>query len=381
MPAPLVLLPLWPRQGVVESLDWMTYVMVSEDGSEEATQLRLSPRQAFRMSYYVSSDRQARINNIVYGGRTLQWWVPAWPQVQSVGPVTAGLTVLPCETRYSEFRDGGFLMLWDSPEHCQIIEINAVTGDTAIALASATEAFEDAWLMPVRVGYLDQAPGRQLNGRNSVLTMNFNVEDNEALVVPAPAQYLGLDLYTDPGLLNGGELGEQLTARFDVFDEGTGPVSYAAPWVYNRPARVHRMMGADAAEAWAIRQFLHRRMGRSVQFWLPTFEADFRVNDSGPITGSLSVYPDDYVGFAAAREHVAIETPAGWLARRITATNLLGANELQLVFDASLGGVQASAIKRISFLGRKRLDTDRAEVNWIGGTASTCAVSTVEIAP
>ena len=48
---------------------------------------------------------------------------------------------------------------------------------------------------------------------------------------------------------------------------------------------------------------------------------------------------------------------------------------------ASLGSIPASTIKRISFMGLKRLDTDRVEISYIGGMVSRCGVNTLEIAP
>lgn len=381
MPTPPVLLPLWPRPGVTETLEWLTSLQISEDGTEERVEMREAPRQAFSYSYFVPPALRARIANIVYGGRTLQWHVPVWPQVQNIGAVADAATSLACETRYSEFRDGGLLMLWESPTHYQIIEIDTVASDTTINLAEAAEAFDDAWLMPVRLGHLTNDPSRSFNGRTSLLEMTYAIDDVEELTVADPTQYLAADAYFDPGLLDGGSLTEEIQARVDVFDEGLGPITYLAPWTYNRPSRVHRMMGEDAAENWAIREFLHRRRGRSVAFWQPSFEADLRVMDSGAITGSLSVHQDDYDDFAADRSHVAIETPAGWLTRQITSTVDLGGGELQLVFDSSLGGIDAATIKRISFMGLKRLNTDRVEISYIGAMVSRCAVNTVEIAP
>lgn len=382
MATPPILLPLWPRAGVTETLGWLTDVMTPEDGAaEERTEMRVSPRQTFEFTYYIAGAWQARIDNIIYGGRTLQWYVPAWQQVQNVGAITVGQTSIACETRYSEFRTGGLIMLWESPDHYQILEMDAVTSDTSLDLIDVTEAFGEAWLTPVRVGYLDKAPTRRFNGRNSAVQMTFNVEDNEALTVGAPTQYLGADLYTDPGLLDGGQLAETIQAQFDIFDEGLGLVSYRAPWTNVRPARVHRMMGETAAENWAIREFLHRRQGKSIEFWQPSFEADFRLNAAGAVTTTLDVYPDDYIGFASARQHVAIETGAGWLPRRITGAALLGPSQLRLTFDSTLGGVQASSIKRVCYLGKKRLDTDRVELTYNSGMVSMVAVNTVEIAP
>lgn len=380
MATPPILLPLWPRPSVTETLEWLTHVIVSEDGGEERTEMRTAPRQSFAYQYFVPVQLRARIANIVYGGRKLQWYVPVWPQLQQIGAVTAAATSIACETRYSEFRDGGLLMLWESPEHYQILEIDAVTSDTNIDLVDATEAFTDAVLMPVRLGRLSGDPSRAFNGKTSVLEMAYDVDDQAELIVADPTQYLAADAYFDPGLLDGGSLSETIQARVDVFDEGLGLVSYLTPWTFNRPRRVHRMMAEDAVEAWGIREFLHRRRGRSVAFWQPSFEADFIVTSTGTINATMRVRLNDYIDYAEDRTHIAVETDSGWLARAISNPVDLGGGEFQFTVSPNLG-VAASTIKRVSYMGLKRLDTDRAEINYMGGTVSQCAVNTVEIMP
>lgn len=381
MAASPVLFPLWPRPGARETLEWLTTVMISEDGTEERIEKRTAPRQAFTYSYFVPYAYQARIKNIVYGGRKLEWYVPVWSQVQHVGVVADLATAIACETRYSEFRAGGYALLWESPDKCQVVQVASIPGAATLNLTDPAMAFDDAWLAPVRLGRLASDPNRTFNGKTSELEMGFDISDLAELTVPDPTQYLAADAYFDPGLLDGGSQAERLMARVDVFDEGLGPLSYLTPWDFNRPQRVHRMMAEDAAEAWAIRQFLHRRRGRSVAFWQPSFEVDLRVASTGNVTTNLIVTRDDFDLLAPERTHIAIETPTGWLPRAITGTIDLGDGRLQLALDSTLGGIAASTIQRVSFMGLRRLDTDRVEIGHIGGTVSACAVNTVEIAP
>lgn len=385
MPTPSVIIPLWPRPGSSETLEWLTYVMDSEDGTEERTEMRSSPRQGFRYSYFESALRQAGVNNVLYGGRTQQWWVPAWSQVQAVGPVPAFQAFVDCDTRYSEYRVDGYALLWESPDHYSVIQTSAIS-DTQLTIPApgsvGPTAFTDAYIMPLRTGYLTSNPSRSLDGKSSILTLAFAVEDNAELTVAAPTQYLGDDLYTDAGILDGGQTPEQLDARFDLFDPGLGIVSYRAPWTYIRPQRVHRMVADGAVEHWSIREFLHRRKGRSAQFWQPSFENDLRLNQTGALTTSIDVYPDDYDTYATDRSHIAVETLDGtWYPRAITGTTSVDSEHLTLDLDSSLGGFDASTVRRISFLGLRRLDTDRAEIAHVGATVFSCPVNTVEIQP
>lgn len=374
-------MPLWPRPGLRETLEWRTHVMVSEDGTEERTEVRTAPRQFFRMECFVPRGLQSRIVNLLYGARASQWWVPVWPQMQSVGAVTAGELSLTCETRYSEFRDDGMILLWQGPDRYQVLQMDTVASDTELTLTEETEAFEAALLMPLRRGVLTADPARTFDGSSSSLELSFQIEDNAELTVADPAQFLSADAYFEPGLLDGGRLVEDTVMRVDAFDPGLGVISYDSPWAAPRPARAHRMLADGVAEAWALREFLHRRRGRSVGFWQPSFENDLRVNDSGPITTALSVRRDGFTDYAAERVHIAVETAAGdWLPRTITSATPLGPDEVQLVLSSSLG-VDAEDIRRISYMGFKRLDTDRVEITYTGALVAEAAVATLEIAP
>lgn len=375
-----VLFPLWPRAGVSERLEWMTDVIPHEDGTEERTGVRATPRQFFRMTYYVASDWEQMIKNILYGGRRSRWWVPVWPQVQHVGGLTADDVEVACDTRFVEFRANGFALIWQAHNRYQIVQIDQIVDDGTISLSDALEEFTDAWIVPLRIGYMADSPTRRFNGRNSVAELSFAIEDNASLIPPAPPQYLGADAYTDEGLLDGGETSERIFDNLEVFDESLGIVRYSSPWVHVKPQRIHRMMADGPQANWEMRQFLHRRAGRLVPFWQPSFESDLRLLSTGNLTTTISVREDDYMDKAMARTHIAIETAAGWLFRAVSAPLLTSPGVMRLTLSSSIA-TNAASIKRICFAGLRRLDTDRVEINWIGGRVSTCSVNTVEIAP
>ena len=381
MAEPPILMPLWPRAGASETLEWLTDVIVSEDGHEDRAEMRVAPRQSFNYRYFVPLAEQRRIRNIIYGATGLQWYVPVWSQVQNIGAVSALDTSLTCETRWSEFREGGLALIWQASNDSQIVEIDQIVDDTLLTLNTSTQAFADAWLTPVRLGHLIGNPSRQFNGRTDIVDLSFEIDDLEELTVADPEQYLANDIYFDAGLIDGGQLTERMFARIDVFDENLGQIAYRAPWDFNKPQRTHRMMAEGAEEAWAIRQWLHRRRGRSVPFWQPSFETDLRLLNTGNVSNSIRVADDSYLDYAEARTHIALETSTGWLARAISNPLDLGGGEVQLTVSPSLGGIAASTIKRICWLGLKRLDTDRAEISHQGGTVFSCAVNTIEIEP
>lgn len=370
----------WAAPGFNEAIAWLNDVTIYEDGGEDRERLRNAPRHTYRMSCFVPMAYQAMVRNQLYGARAKQWIVPIWPQMQHVGAVLADDLTLDALTSFSEYADGALLILWESPTSWQVIGIDQVLDDNTISLTTKTKAFSDAWVAPVHKAYMANDPGRAFDGRTSRLSLMMNVEDNRVIVPAAPAQYLGNDIYFDEGLLEGDKSDESVTAGFVLMDEQLGLVDYHNTWLNNRPSRQHRMMGGDQEEAWGIREWLHRRAGRLTPFWHPSFEVDFRVLNTGAVTTSITVAEDEYRRWAAGRDHIAIELTSGWQARAVTSVTNLGGGQIRLNFTGSLA-TTASAIKRVCYLGLRRLNSDRVEVSYPGGTVCACAVPVLDIEP
>lgn len=372
------MLTLQPQAPVKESLAWKTDVMESMNGSENRLQVRLSPRQQFQLSYPTNAKETARAFNTIYSERAGQWLVPVWSQAQRLGNVAAGLTTLAAATTF-EFRASSLAILWQATDRWQVVGVDLV-GSGNLTLSSLTEAFDDAWLMPVRFAHMVSNPQKRLNGYEVEWQITFDVDDNTSLEVLAPEQYLGDDIYFDASLLSGDSLTDDVVARIDKHDEELGVVAYLNPWLHNRVGRTHRVLAANAAEAWAMRQWLHRRAGRYKQFWQPSFEVDLRLLSTGTIVGNIIVSQDEYERFASTRTHLAIQAGSTWYARTITGITKLDDNRIQLTLDSALN-IDASLVVRVCYLGLKRLDTDMVEINWIGGGVAQTEFRIVELRP
>lgn len=376
------LLPFWARPPVSETLEWLTDVIVSDDGTEDRAQMRVNPRQSVTYSLYVPHQHQPAAKNMIYGGRARRWFVPFWPHVQSAGAISAGETLITLPTEFVDLRPAsGLVLIYQSPSQYQIVGLSAVVSATQIMISGLTEAFSDAWVVPMLPGRLSQNPTRRGNGRNGDLQVAFDMDRNRQLEPAAPAQFLGYDLYTERTLLDGGgTFSEDVLASIAQLDEELGRVEYSGLWTNNRPRRSMRLMGDGLEEAWAIREFLHRRAGRLRPFWQPTFEADLVSTAAGAVTTTLTVRSDGYLTHAASRTHIALETASGWLVRTITAAEEISDTETELTLNASLA-INASEILCISWLGLHRLDADRVEISWLGGQVCSVSVPIIEVQP
>jgi hypothetical protein len=358
-----VLLPFQPRAPVREQLAWLTDVQIAKDGTEERTQFRIKARQELRFVYPVDSEKMRRAFLLAYDQRHEQWSVPVWTQATNVGAVAEGAQAVDAPGEIGDYRVGEYALLWQSPTVWQVVTVSAL-GSTTVDFSEYASEFDNAWVMPLRLGFLNNNPSKVFTGSRAEYEMTFQIEDNVDLAPAAPTQYLGEDIYFDESLLSGDSLSDDIIGMLELQDEDLGVVKYYAPWLNAKVARTHRVLAEGPGEAWALREWLYRRAGRFRGFWQPSFEPDLRCLSTGALTTTLIVANDGYLVHGLQRTHIAVETTTGWLARQITAAVASGAN-VQLTLNTSLG-INTSVIKRISWLGFKRLNSDNIELNWPG---------------
>lgn len=373
-----VVFPFQPEVPVIERLSWVTDVNMSRNGTEERKKISGSPRQEFKLRYPAGYEKKPEAQNILWGDLESEILIPVWTQGVRVSSISAGLFVLTLDTTNSEFRAPGFAMIWSSDQRWQIVGINQVNSNSLL-ICNPTEAFSVCWIMPVRIGVLAKGATKITNGYSSVFELDLMVRDNKELTVSAPTQYLSDDLYTDETLLSGDTISEEFKIDLEVFDPGIGEFSFNTGLERTRSYREFRVLCEDADSSWAFRQFLHRRSGRYRQFRQPSFENDLRVENTGLITNLLQVKKDEYMRSSQSRDTIAIQISSGWLLRQITDVSSVDSDTMALQLSSNIN-VTKQDIRRISWLGIKRLDTDVIEINHIGAGVSQSSFVVTEIA-
>lgn len=377
----IAVLPVEAERPIREVLEWLTDLQISHNGTESGLSVRRNPRQRFTLSVPEQAWVKTAGLNVEYGALRELWGVPLWTEPQYLGAVTVSTSALACVTDNYDFRDASLAFLYESPTSWQVVEI-ATVGSGVLNLSTPTNAFTRAWLMPMRLGYVVNNITRKSNGHNVVTDITFDIEDNLQLDEgDAPTQFLSQDIYLDEILGDSDRTPSVIDSRVDVVDYELGAVARRAPWLYNRVNRTHQVICETPAEVREFRQWLMRRSGRLNKFWQPTFESDLRKVSTGTINSAIIVSSDGYLDWTPTRNHVAFELDDGsWQTRTITSASQINPNEVQLNWTGALS-VNASRIRRISYLGLKRLNADRIELNWIGGGVLTAAVSVVEVQP
>lgn len=365
--------PNWSAP-VVERLEWLTDVMISQGGVEQRVGLRAAPRRA--LSYDLATlDRHqtAQLETMMLGWQARLWAVPVWTDRQDLAaPLPAGSLTVPCVTSGYEFSVGGLALLWAAHDRHEAVEVAGV-GPSSITLKTATVA---AWpagtrLYPVRLGRM---PARQkftrLTGRHLSGSVTFDFEDNSALAAADTGDvYAGFRVHG--GRTNWAEPTEvEFVRQIDALDYETGRA-----WTDDLSGLAAILKSwhwtlASRAEIVAFRGWLAARAGRRVPFWSVSQGDDLEV--TAPIGASDTAIRVRNIGYErflsgrSDRRHIAIRTLSGTTYyRRITASTEVDAATEELAIDSALGVLlNPSDIDAVRFMHLTRLESDSVEIEW-----------------
>ncbi len=102
--------PDWTR-GILETLEWQTYIEASENENEQVDSLRLSPRRS--MTFAIGAEGRARqaLETAVDGWAGRVWSLPFWPDgVDLATQLLAGSESVAVPTAGRDFQAGGLAM-------------------------------------------------------------------------------------------------------------------------------------------------------------------------------------------------------------------------------------------------------------------------------
>lgn len=364
--------PNW-REPLRESLEWLTDVLVADDGSEQRVRLREAPRRTFEWLASAEGRDMRLLDNLLWGwqGRVycLPVWTDRWDLPAALPAGSAGITV---PTAYADYHAGGLAILWRSPREYEAVEVLAVESG-GITLARQTEA---EWAAGTRVypARLARLPAEQSvtrhTGRLAEVLLTFEVADPDGgPVVDAGPVYLGYPVLTTP-CETSDPPDDQYVRRLLAFDHPTGRPVYADRATYPAVTQGYRWRVGTRAAIQAHRAWLGARAGRLVPCWAATWRQDFvQTRTLGAAAVTLAVQADGYRDLVAAhpaRRHLLLRHRDGTVyCRRIVGAAELTADEDTLTLDSPIGReVAPGDLVMIAYLHLVRLAADRVELTW-----------------
>ncbi|WP_168389461.1 hypothetical protein [Acinetobacter indicus] len=385
-----------PLLNSTETLEWMTEVHESFDGSEERYPLRDAPRQYLNFNYTEMRKAMGDLFHMLYANLRKQWGVPL-RQVKRTIPDMADsdYIILDAADTIADLRVGYAFI--ESDEGGQVVEItergryiiiqeeirDPETDEVTQPLITeyqdgfrlpAPITATNAVIMPLRICVIDGDASINAGGFWSNASIVFRVlaEDLPEHDGDVPEQFKGQDIYFKPLLLDGDSLEMTLTQHQNFVDGSIGGFQQYTHHAKPKYLKPFISVLKDWSEFNAYRRFLFRRSGRSRAFWMPLYEKHLNILNTGNITTNLSTNTKYIV--EADRKHIAVKRKDGtWTAHEITSRT--GGS-----FTVSPAiNTQRNNIQSICYLGLHRLDADRVEFQFLGAGKTRVTVPIVEI--
>ena len=378
----VLFLPFIPRSGMTESLEWKTDILNSWNGTEQRVRQRLSPRQRFTLESYLPRSNMQRIDNLLYRSREQAWVMGIWGESREGSAITQNDTVFNVSTLYGDFRIDSLMLVWESETKYDILQISAKTDTTITSTSGISQSYSSPIIMPVRSVRILGNPTRTTSGFNAILRLNVEVTDNVTLTTsPSTQQYNSTDTwFEEPLAISAEGSPDSYQHRIQLIDYELGKIEQFAPWDNIRIGRTIEFIFEGQQEIWEFREWLHRRSGRLVPFYQPTFENNFKISNTGTIGNTITAEDWDYDYDLSGRDNIVFRLADGtWEPRQITSSTT-GSGTVTVVFTPVLNEL-ASDVIEVSFFGLKRLASDAITLTWLPNDVLRVTLSILEIAP
>lgn len=272
---------------VVERLGFLTEIIPSHNRTEQRIAHRVDgsgnavPTQSFSTQLFAAGeDGAGRLEHVLHGWLQKSWPVPIWPQAQMhTAALPAGSSAIAVDTRYCDYRAGGYAIIWQGEDDYEIVEIDSVA-DAALTLDGVTLASYTGakWIMPCRIGWIAGVGQLQRYHGGALVDLTWEVEDVAAVTgFTADLTYDSMTVLTEPAYWPGdcGEVSHDPDVA--VIGGQTGPFEVIVNSTFNEVTQSHVWHPQTLQACWKLRQFLHAVKGRQTAFLVPTFRDDLVV--------------------------------------------------------------------------------------------------------
>lgn len=359
----IVVVPFRPLQDCNESLEWKTNVIRAK-AKEQRIALRDAPRQSIEYEY-MFEDRQVSLSRaIYYGWANRQFGVPVWFEMEFVGSIAAGTTILTVDTSNVEYRVNYPAMIWVNDEEFEVLIVTAVNVGSIEFFVGPVNTYDNAYICPVRYG---RAPSGISYKRSSnhlikartTFDIDRNADIGSSISLPT---HSGLDVLTDV-MYDFGAGDERVERNVTVIDNGLGiPVSDANYTLTDQTFSLG-FVCFDRDELIRVRKWLHARKGKAKAFWLPT-----KTNDLIPISNisagalAIDVRSIKYSLYYTTRAIQIVLNNGNRYFFNVLGGVTIGDVDTLSLQSAIPVSMNIQDIDYINFMYKVRLDTDRVEV-------------------
>ena len=368
---------------VTERLIFHTEILQSHNRTEQRIAKRRGvPEHRLSARLWIEGEwNSARLDAVLHTWLKRTWRVPVWSDAEAHrGPLAAASTVIPIDTRYSDFSTSFArrnCLIWQNAGTYEFGQIDAKTDSSLTLQAGLSNSYTGhKWVVPVRIGRLIDAALLERTHDGGLIAMTFRIEDVEAMAgFTAVMTYDDYTVLTDPAVLVGDSGRFSHAPDIAILDAGTGPFEIVSNSDFNEVTQSHGWRPWTKAACWWLRQLLYDIKGRQQAFLVPTFKQDIEL--TRPVAANATTLycrNSDLIqmGANAMRTYVAFR-PAGSdiIVRKVTDISLVSAAEELITIDASPEQAFAAA-EHLCWVDKCRLASDEIELTWSGiGKLST----------
>lgn len=380
----IVAMPYIWENGVDEKVGFKNSILTSYDGTEQRRVLRKTPRQQFNFKMAIENSEMTKASNLLFGWRKRNFAVPVWTELRrSNTPTLNTVDTIDVSTLYGDFRIGTLCIIWENHSKWDIFKIETFDAVSITAERNIGGNFnQGAFVAPVRVLRLLADPKRLTDGYNGEVSMNGESVENILLpTTESDFQFLGEDVLLKEPLKQGNFSNEGFNSRVDVVDfNGFGKIEEFAPWLITKTSKSFKFILDGLEEIWEYREWLHRRKGTIRPFYMPSWESDFTIKNSGTIITSLLVVDNGQSGQGKDRRNICFHKIDGTFEFRAidSFTKDEINNEITIIFSGALN-LEPSEINFVSYLGLKRLKSDSNSFKWHSNNVAELKLNVLEI--
>jgi len=368
-----VIRPDWSN-GITERLEWLTDVLISNNGYEQRVRLRKNARRTLEMAWLAQGQRAMIADTLLTGWSSRKYCVPVWMERdRAIASISAGATTITVtDASLKDYTVGGYVVLWADETFAEAIEIAAISGNTLTLKTPVANSYQAGTsICPAMFGRID-GDVQVRHVRSDALAgivrfLDEMAKDRPPVEIGQTWQgYAVLDERPDYS-----EDQESTWSRtLEILDTLTGVmmVDETTGFPIIRRTYAWVLTGRQAIDRW--KKWAAARAGRLNALWLPSFMDDLEiVQDIQPSDTSITVRSGLNARYGVGmpnRAAIRIETTNGQIYhRRITTMVETSSGTEQLVMDSSLGVlVPVSSIRRAMWMSLARLESDAVEIHY-----------------
>jgi hypothetical protein len=360
-----------PNVMMEESYSWLTDILESYSGNEQRIQIRKAPRQNLEWRVSCGDPVQyTRMKSLILGNMHNSFTVPLWHEAQFLDEaVSVDQSVISVDTRYHDFREDGYVVLWKDSTFCEVKEITSLT-NSSLSLDSGTLFSYTAidYIMPAKKAWLFQPVDFTIYPDDMQETVfSWNIENNRALTeLLLDMQYKERDVLVNAFDITGEGISKKMSRATSIIDYETGAFTVFSrlDWsTQSIDSLAFYLRGQE--DIFNFKRWLHTIKGRYKSFWVPNHQFDFTpISLSGTSLAVQNIGYTSYLQDNPVFKHVAFYKYDGTVTiREIMSATQNSYTQETLTLDSS-AGVSLDDVKYICFTGLYRMNSDRIEISW-----------------